>query len=75
MPAINEKLETLFEKVRALPAERQEAAVEALAEIAAEAYALSDDELSVLEPALERARRGEYASDAEVTQLLGEPWR
>jgi DNA-binding NarL/FixJ family response regulator len=75
MLAINEKLETLFEKVRALPAERQEAAVEALAEIAAEGYALSNDELSVLEPALERAQRGEYASDAEVTELLGESWR
>ncbi len=75
MPAMNEKLETLFDKVHALPAERQEAAIEALTEIAAETYALSDDELLVLEPALERARRGEYASDAEVSELLHEPWR
>ncbi len=75
MPALNEKLETLFEKARALPRERQEAALEALADIAAEPYALSDDELAVLKPALERARRSEHVSDAQASALLDEPWR
>ncbi len=75
MQAMNEKLETLFAKVRSLPAERQEAAIEALADIAAEPYMLSEDELAVLKPALERARRGEYASEEEVSELLGGPWR
>ena len=75
MPALEEKLETLFDKVRALPKERQEAAAEALADIASEPYALSPDEFSVLKPALERAQRGEYASDVEVSELLDETWR
>jgi hypothetical protein len=74
MPAINEKLETLFNRVRSLPKERQEAAIEALADIAAEPYALSEDELAVLKPALERAKRGEHASDDETNDLLGKPW-
>ena len=74
MSATNEKLETLFAKVRSLPAERQQAAIEALAYIAAEPYELSEDELGVLRPALERAQRGEYASDDEVSELLGGPW-
>ena len=74
MSAMNEILETLFAKVRSLPAERQEAAIEALTDIAAEPYALSEDELAVLRPALERAGRGEFASDDEVSELLGGPW-
>ncbi|MGO9483043.1 MAG: hypothetical protein ACLPX9_00450 [Rhodomicrobium sp.] len=75
MTAINEKLETLFDKVRSLPKERQEAAIEALADIAPEPYELSAGELSVMKPALERAQRGEYASGAEVSELLGKTWR
>ena len=75
MPAINEKLETLFEKVRTLPKERQEAAIEALADIAEEPYALSDDALAVLKPALQRAQRGQFTSDEEVNELLNKPWR
>lgn len=74
MPAMNEILETLFAKVRSLPAERQEAAIEALTDIAAEPFALSEDELAVLRPALELVRRGEFASDDEVSELLGRPW-
>ena len=42
MPTIQEKLETLFDKVRSLPQERQEAAVEALADIASDPYLLSE---------------------------------
>ncbi|MBI4724862.1 MAG: hypothetical protein HY765_07750 [Rhodomicrobium sp.] len=75
MLTIQEKLETLFDKVRSLPRERQEAAVEALADIATEPYELSADELAVLKPALERAQHGEYASDAEVSGLFGKTWR
>ena len=75
MSATNEKLETLFGKVRSLPKERQEAAIEALADIASEPYELSASELAVLKPALERAGRGEWASDAEVSELLDKTWR
>jgi hypothetical protein len=75
MPTTDEKLEHLFAKVRSLPPERQELAVEALSEIAEEGiYALSDDERAVLEPALERARRGEFASEAEADEVLKKPW-
>jgi len=35
---------------------------------------LSDEERAILEPALERAKRGEFASDAEVDEVLKKPW-
>ncbi len=74
MPTIQDKLESLFAKVRALPKERQEAAAEALADIASEPYQLSDDELAILKPALERSERGEFADDHDVDDLLNKPW-
>lgn len=75
MAAIDDQLEGLFAKLRTLPRERQELAVEALAEIVAgEVYVLSDDERAALEPALERAKRGGFASQAEVDEALNETW-
>ena len=75
MATIQEKLETLFAKVRALPEERQQLAVMALTEIAEEdVYILSDEERAILEPALERAKRGEFASQAEVDEAINKPW-
>jgi hypothetical protein len=71
-----EKLEALFAKVRALPEPRQLALIEFLVEeIAEEPYQLSADELAVLRPALDRAQRGEFVPDEEVTELLDKPWR
>ena len=76
MTTTQERLEALFAKVRALPEARQLALLEFLAEeIAGEPYVLSEDELAVLRPALERAQRGEFASDEEVAELLDKPWR
>ena len=70
-----EKLEALFAKVRLLPKERQEFVAMALEEITEEdVYVLSDEERAILEPALERAKRGEFASEAEVDKLLNKPW-
>ena len=70
-----EKLETLFAKVRSLPKERQEYIAMALEEITEDnIYVLSDEERAILEPALERAKRGEFASDAEVDEVLNKPW-
>ena len=70
-----EKLEALFAKVRALPKERQEYVVLALSEIAEEdVYVLSEEECAILEPALARAKRGEFASAAEVDEVLDKPW-
>jgi hypothetical protein len=75
MPTTEDKLETLFAKVRALPKERKELAVEALSEIAdEEVYILSTDERDVLEPELDAARRGEFASDEEVDEVVNKSW-
>ena len=75
MATIQEKLEILFAKVRALPEERQHEAILALTEIAEDdVYVLSDEERTILEPALERAKRGQFASDAEVDEALNKPW-
>ena len=75
MTTTEDQLETLFAKVRALPKGRQELAVEALSEITEEReYKLSDAERAALEPALARAKRGEFASDAEVDEVLNKSW-
>ncbi|MBJ7533266.1 hypothetical protein JDN40_03985 [Rhodomicrobium vannielii ATCC 17100] len=74
MNTIQEKIETLFDKVRALSEERQQAVAEALSEIASETYTLSDDGLRVLRPALERAQRGELADENAVSELLDNTW-
>jgi hypothetical protein len=76
MATTEDKLQTLLAKLRTLPPARQELAVEALSEIAEEEpYNLSDDERAVLEPALERAKRGEFASNTDVDEALNKPWR
>jgi hypothetical protein len=59
MLTVQEKLETLFDKGRSLLSERQEAAVEALADIAVEPCARSDDEPS---KATDYRRRRIYVS-------------
>ena len=72
---IEDRLEMLFAKVRALPTDRQELALQVLTEIVEEeVYVLSDEERAILEPALGRARRGEFATDAEVDEVLNKPW-
>ncbi len=69
-----EKLEALFAKVRALPEPRQQAAIEALAEIAEEEpYVLSEEERAIVLPALEEALRGENLVDLEDLKLR-KPW-
>jgi hypothetical protein len=76
MATIQEKLEALFAKVRALPEERQQEAILALTEIAEDdVYVLSDEERAILEPALRDAEQGENLSDAETDELLTKPWR
>ena len=71
-----EKLEALFDKVRALPEPRQLALLEFLSEeVAGEPYVMSEEELAVLAPALERTKRGEFVPDEEVAELLDRPWR
>ena len=70
-----DRLEQLFDQVRTLPRERQELAAEALSEIAAtDSYELSGDERAVLEPALARAKQGEFATEDDVEAAIGKPW-
>jgi ABC-type nitrate/sulfonate/bicarbonate transport system substrate-binding protein len=66
-------LEQAIQKVRALPEEKQQLAAELLEELAAveEPYILSDAERAILVPALEQAKRGEFATDEEMAAL----WR
>lgn len=67
-------LEALFEKVRALPDRLQEQVAEAIADIAEQPYVLDEDELAVLLPEIEGAKRGEFASPEEVENILHKPW-
>ncbi len=69
----NEKLESLFAAVLELPEAEQLAAVEALSEITNAPYQLSSDELTILQPALERAHRSDFAEDQAFAELLETP--
>jgi hypothetical protein len=73
MSSISKRLEKALEAVRMWPADRQDAAAEVLEHmnrLAAAPYELSPDERADLEEALAEARRGEFASDAEVAAML-----
>ena len=66
-------LDIAVAKVRALPKEEQDAAAEtllALAELAEAGghYALSAEEGRAVDEGLEQAKRGEYASEADVAR-------
>ena len=75
MEAIKDTLEELFEKVRNLPEHRKLEAQLVLEDLTGDdVYSLSAEELAILEPALERAERGEFASDEEVAEALHKPW-
>ena len=75
MSTTKEKLETLIAKLRALPDERRELAVEPLAEITdQDVYVLSDEERAVLEPALAEAKQGQNLVAADTLDLLNKPW-
>jgi hypothetical protein len=70
-----EKLDTLVQKLRALPEERKALAVEALEEIVDDRlYVLSEEERAILGPALADAKRGQNLVDADEVDLLNKPW-
>lgn len=66
-------LEQAISKVRALSEDRQRLAAELLEELASidATHVLSEDELAILLPALERTDRGEFAAADDVAAL----WR
>jgi hypothetical protein len=70
---ISKRLATVLEAVKAWPPERQDAAAEVLEQmnrLATAPYRLSDEERADLEEAVAEARRGEFASDAEVAAMF-----
>ncbi len=73
MNEISKRLEKALESVKAWPTERQDAAAEVLEHtnrMAATPYRLFPAERADLESALAEARRGEFATDAEVAAML-----
>jgi hypothetical protein len=73
MNDISERLKKALEAVKAWPSDRQDAAAEVLEhmnQLATSPYQLSEEERADLEEALAEARRGEFASDAEVAAMF-----
>jgi hypothetical protein len=73
MSSISKRLEKALEAVRAWPLDRQDAAAEVLENmnrLATAPYELSPEERADLEEAVAEARRGEFASDAEVAAMF-----
>lgn len=67
-------LEEVLEIAKTWPEEDQQALAEAAHEIQAQrtgVYVLSGDERAAVEEGLSQARRGEFATDAEVAKVWG----
>lgn len=68
-----EQIDSVLDRVRTWPPERQEDAVRVLLEMEAAGtavYVLSDEERTEIEMSMEEARRGEFATDEEVAALF-----
>lgn len=73
MSHMSKRLEKALEAVKAWPADRQDAAAELLEQmdrLAAKPQTLTDEERADLEEALAEARRGDFASDADVAAMF-----
>jgi predicted transcriptional regulator len=68
-----EQIETVLDRVRSWPKERQDEAVEMLLylETKDEPYILSDDERAAVRRGLADADAGNFASDEQVKELFG----
>jgi predicted transcriptional regulator len=70
---MNKRLETLIERVSALPEEAQDELLDIVAVIEARqsgVYELSDDERAAVRRGLEAAKRGEFVSDEEMAAFF-----
>ena len=70
---MNKRLETLIERVSALPEEAQDELLDHIAIIEAKhsgVYELSDDERTAVRRGLEEMRQGKFASDEEVEAVF-----
>jgi hypothetical protein len=73
MNQISKRLQKALDAVKTWPTHRQDAAAEILEHmnsLATTPHKPSEEERADLEQALAEARRGEFASDAEVAALL-----
>jgi hypothetical protein len=73
MTVVSKRLERIFQTVSTWSIDRQEAAADVLEQIdrlTTSTYELSEDERSDIEQAIAEARRGEFASEAEVAALF-----
>jgi len=72
-------LEEAIEKVKKLPEDRQAYAAEVLEQIVADIqdglFEIPKDHLPAVMEGLAQAKRGEFASDQEVDDILRKPWR
>jgi predicted transcriptional regulator len=70
---MNKRLETLLERVSALPEDAQDELLDHVALIEARQsgiYHLSDDERAAVRRGLEEARQGRFATDEEVEAVF-----
>jgi len=70
---MNKRLESLIERVAALPQEAQDELLDHIAIIEAKhsgVYELSDDERTAVRRGLEEMRQGKFASDEEVEAVF-----
>jgi predicted transcriptional regulator len=70
---MNKRLESLIERVAALPEEAQDELLDHIAIIEAKhsgVYELSDDERTAVRRGLEEMRQGKFASDEEVEAVF-----
>jgi predicted transcriptional regulator len=68
-----EQIDSVLDRVRSWPPERQEDAVQMLLlmeEQGTGIYVLSDDERKEIELSMQEARRGEFATDEEVAAVF-----
>jgi predicted transcriptional regulator len=70
---MNKRLETLIERVSALPEEAQEELLDHVAAIEAResgVYRLTDEEKAAVKKGLEAAERGEFVSDEDMAAFF-----
>lgn len=72
---------TLAEQLEALPVDRRQLAEAYMRELVAElarpegTVRLTDEERDIVSREVEGARKDEFASDEEVAEAIGKPWR
>ena len=74
MSNVGTVIDTLAERAKRLPVERQQAVADALREMLDEPYRLSAAELAVLQPALADAQAGMGLTDASDDNILNSSW-